>query len=206
MKIKSIPIYTTALLMFATACSMIDGEPKEEFRFDLDNNFDDPQFDESPPECLDDPIVVEVEDPIVLWPPNHEFHEVTLSDCVASVSGGCLEGDVDPNEVLHILSVTSDEAENDNGDGNTCGDTIMITGDNMVKVLSERSGTLDGDGRVYTIWFGLADESGGEQYGSCEVHVPLGPKVPVVNSECQLCVAEDENAAMCGDCKISDCE
>ena len=67
----------------------------------------------------------------------------------------------------------------------------------------ERSGPLAGDGRVYTILFGVADGYG-EGYASCEVHVPLGHNVPVVKSECGLCVAEDQ--AMCDEtCPSLDC-
>lgn len=192
------------LLLLPISCMANERDAPDQLRFgDEVDHPEEPLFDESPLDCSDDPITIEVAEPIVVWPPNHKFTEVTLADCVASVSGGCLDADVDPNDVLEILSVTSDESENDNGDGNTCGDTIMITSDDMVKLLAERSGPLAGDGRVYTITFGVA-EGFGEGYASCEVHVPLGHNVPVVNSQCQLCVADDPS--MCEEgCPTPDC-
>ena len=64
--------------------------------------------------------------------------------------------------------MTSDEPENEPGDGNTCYDAI-ITGPSTVQLRAERNG--DGDGRVYTIFFNVADTSGNTTEARCKVEV-----------------------------------
>ncbi len=96
----------------------------------------------------------------VLWPPNHQMVEITLtaetSDNVGVVS-------------TKILSATSSEADNGLGDGDTAGD-IEITGDLTLSLRAERSGK--GSGRTYTITVETADAAGNTAQKTTTVSVP----------------------------------
>ena len=100
---------------------------------------------------------------IELWPPNHKMHEITLDDCITEIH------DCDDDVDARVLWVTSDEADNDRGDGNTS-DDVMIVAEDAVSLRSERSGK--GNGRVYEIGFELIDHDGNTAEGICEVWVP----------------------------------
>ena len=105
---------------------------------------------------------------ITLWPPNHQYVTVQVSSLVASASDNC-DASVGLSGV-HISKVTSDEAENGNGDGNTLND-IVIAGDcKSVQLRSERGG--GGNGRVYTITFKVTDASGNVSTATAKVTVP----------------------------------
>jgi len=106
---------------------------------------------------------------IVLWPPNHKYHTVEIADCVISVTDICDAG-LDIDDIV-ITSVSSDEPENvkGEGDGNTM-DDIVIVDSQIVELRAERQG--GGNGRVYTINFGVTDASGNTETGSCKVTVP----------------------------------
>jgi hypothetical protein len=105
---------------------------------------------------------------ITLWPPNHKYVTVNVTDLVASASDLCDAG-VNINSVK-IAKVTSDEPDNSAGDGNTTSD-IVIAGDcKSVQVRSERKG--NGDGRVYTITFKVTDSSGNSTTVTAKVTVP----------------------------------
>lgn len=101
-------------------------------------------------------------DPKELWPPNHKFRTVTIS------------GATDPdNDTLsyQIVSVTQDEALNEEGDGNTSPDAAVVTGrGDQVQLRAERSGK--GDGRVYRITVKVTDGKGGSCTGTVTVGVP----------------------------------
>jgi hypothetical protein len=81
-------------------------------------------------------------DPAELWPPNHEFVAVEIT----------VDADeCDDRSVCTIVSVESNEAVNERGDGNTSPDW-EFTGepdDLIVNLRSERAG--GGDGREYTV-------------------------------------------------------
>jgi hypothetical protein len=106
--------------------------------------------------------------PIDLWPPNHKYHIIQISDCVTSVTDIC-DPDVDIDDII-ITSVSSDEPEDvtGEGDGHTL-DDIVIIDYQTVNLRSERQG--DGNGRVYTINFEGTDVSGNIATGSCKVWV-----------------------------------
>jgi hypothetical protein len=115
---------------------------------------------------------------MTLWPPDHRYVSVSVTDFVASASDNC-----DPSVNLssvYILKITSDEAENGNGDGNTLND-IVIGGDcRTAQLRAERSG--NGDGRVYTITFKVQDSAGNFTTATATVTVPKSPNVPAVDS------------------------
>ncbi|HKO96858.1 MAG TPA: Ig-like domain-containing protein [Pyrinomonadaceae bacterium] len=116
---------------------------------------------------------------ITLWPPNHQYHTINLTDLVASASDAC-DPTIDINDVV-IASVSSDEAENGNGDGNTNNDIIIAANCKSVQLRSERS--VNGDGRVYTITFKATDSSGNVTLVTAKVSVPKNQNgTPAVDS------------------------
>ena len=66
--------------------------------------------------------------------------------------------------------VTSDEANNSGGDGNTTNDIVIAADCKSVQVRSERSG--NGNGRIYTITFKATDASGNVGTATAKVIVP----------------------------------
>lgn len=100
---------------------------------------------------------------IELWPPNHKMHEISLSDCITEIN------DCDEEVEARVLWVSSDEADNDKGDGNTSDDVALVDED-RVSLRSERQG--GSNGRVYTIGFELSDDDGNTSEGECRVSVP----------------------------------
>jgi hypothetical protein len=102
-----------------------------------------------------------------MWPPNHSYHTFTAADFISSVSDNC--DTLSVNDV-YITKVTSDEAENAPGSGNTLND-IVISGDcKSVQLRAERINS--GNGRVYTIYFKLKDSSGNFTTGTAKVYSP----------------------------------
>src|SRR5262249_56791460 len=67
------------------------------------------------------PPVITLNAPISLWPPNHKYHTVTVAQMVESVSDNC---PISVDDVV-IEKVTSDEAGNALGDGNTINDIVI---------------------------------------------------------------------------------
>lgn len=99
---------------------------------------------------------------VSLWPPNHKYHDIALDDCIDEVV------DCDDNWTAVIDFVSSDEPGNDNGDGNTDADIVLVAPD-AVSLRSERQG--GSNGRVYTIGFTVTDGSGNATQTSCRVVV-----------------------------------
>jgi len=98
--------------------------------------------------------------PNLIWPPNHKMVNVQLT---ANVSDA-----VDSTPFTHIVSVTSNEPANGNGDGNTEVDW-EITGNMTLKVRAERAG--GNGGRVYTITVESLDDSGNASTRTVNVRV-----------------------------------
>jgi hypothetical protein len=115
------------------------------------------------------PVITPSDEQIVLWPPNHKYRTVEIPDCVISVTDIC-DADVGIEDIV-ITSVSSDEPEDaqGNGDGNTVEDIVIVDSE-TVELRAERQG--GGNGRVYTINFGVTDASGNTETGSCTVWVP----------------------------------
>ena len=89
-----------------------------------------------------------------LWPPNHKYVDIALSDCAAPAHDSC-GGTLPVDQYGTILGVSSDEVEdaNGNGDGHTCDDIVISADGKSVKVRAEREGT--GDGRVYSVRYAI---------------------------------------------------
>jgi hypothetical protein len=84
-----------------------------------------------------------------LWPPNHKFHEITISAAI-NPAGDLPAGTLVPVE---IVGVYQDEEVDSEGSGNTAPDAIVDCTDEaaVVQVRAERDG--EGNGRVYHIQF-----------------------------------------------------
>jgi hypothetical protein len=116
---------------------------------------------------------------ISFWPPNHNYKTVTVADLVQGASDGCDET-IDLSDVF-ISQVSSDEAVNGNGDGNTGADIVIAgSGCKSVNLRSERAG--NGNGRVYTITFKVRDASGNVGTATAKVTVPRSSNSAAVDS------------------------
>ncbi|HYO59949.1 HYR domain-containing protein, partial [Archangium sp.] len=125
-----------------------------------------------------------------LWPPNHKYVTVSLSDCAEPAVDAC--GNPLPLEQYgHILRVTSDEVEDDNGngDGRTCEDMALVVGSSSVQLRAEREG--GGNGRVYTLHYAITNDAGVSTQSSCRVVVPHDQSGrTVVDSGVKFCVGQ----------------
>jgi hypothetical protein len=98
--------------------------------------------------------------PSSLAPPDHRMVDVSIAALVTPACGttaGC-----------QIVSVSSNEATNGTGDGNTATDWV-ITGPLTVQLRAERSG--NGSGRVYTVTVRCTDSAGNSSTRSVTVTV-----------------------------------
>jgi hypothetical protein len=111
--------------------------------------------DTTPPE-----ITVSVS-PDKLWPPNHKLVPITPTVVATDIC--------DPNPIVRLISISSNEADNGNGDGNTTGD-IAVTDDFTYSLRAERVGS--GTGRIYTIVYEAEDQSGNKTQAEATVVVP----------------------------------
>jgi hypothetical protein len=126
-------------------------------------------------ECTQTVTVTDNEPPVItfngqtpsMWPPNHNYHTFTAADFISSVSDNCSSLSV--NDV-YITKVTSDEAENAAGSGNTLTDIVIASNCKSVQLRAERINS--GNGRVYTIYFKLVDSSGNVTTGTAKVYSP----------------------------------
>ncbi|MFT5196284.1 MAG: putative extracellular nuclease, partial [Candidatus Promineifilaceae bacterium] len=87
--------------------------------------------------------------PDALWPPNHKYVDV-MATVIAS-------DNFDQNPTVTLLSVTSNEPDSGQGNGDKPND-IVIVGDTHLKLRAERSG--NGTGRIYTITYQVTDACG----------------------------------------------
>ena len=95
------------------------------------------------------PVVTSVRaTPDLLWPANHKMVAVTLDATVTDLCG---------STTWRIISITSSEAVNAQGDGNTSPDW-EITGLHTAKLRAERSGVTGP--RIYTLTVQAEDASG----------------------------------------------
>jgi hypothetical protein len=97
--------------------------------------------------------------PNSLWPPNHKMKDVAVN---YTTTDNC------PGPISCTLSVTSNEAVNGTGDGNTSPDWVVIN-DHNVQLRAERAG--GGDGRIYTITTTCHDQNGNTSSATTTVTV-----------------------------------
>lgn len=114
------------------------------------------------------PVITTNGQTITLWPPNHKYATVKVTDLVASAIDNC-DASVGIGSV-RITSVTSDEPNNSGGDGNTTNDIVIAPDCKSVQLRSERMGS--GNGRVYTIAFKVGDALGNTSTATATVTVP----------------------------------
>ena len=98
----------------------------------------------------------------MLWPPTHKY--VTVQ---ADVD---FDDNFDTSPTLELVSVTSNEPDNGDDDGNTVDDIVIVDQDTF-RLRAERSES--GTGRVYTITYRVTDDCGNSTTESATVTVPL---------------------------------
>ncbi|HBB94346.1 MAG TPA: hypothetical protein DC054_03055 [Blastocatellia bacterium] len=113
------------------------------------------------------PVIILNGQTIALWPPNHKYSTIKITDLVESASDLC-DPSVNINSV-RIAQVTSDEPDNSGGDGNTTHDIVIAPDCKSVQLRAERMG--GSNGRVYTITFKLTDASGNSSTATAKVIV-----------------------------------
>jgi len=99
--------------------------------------------------------------PNALWPPNHTMRAVTIG---VTASDNC-----DAAPICRIATVTSSEAANGRGDGDT-GPDVAITGPLTLNARAERAG--GGSGRIYTAGVTCVDVAGNSSSTSVPITVP----------------------------------
>jgi hypothetical protein len=102
--------------------------------------------------------------PTSLWPPNHK-----LVDVVATVTAS---DTCDPDPMVVLESIVSNEPDDGLGDGDTPGDVQGASfgePDTEFQLREERAGA--GPGRVYTVTYTVTDESGNSASASADVTV-----------------------------------
>ena len=113
-----------------------------------------------------------------MWPPNHKYQTFGVTNFVTGVTDNC-DGTIPVGSVV-ITKVTSDELENNGGDGNTLNDIVIAADCRSVQLRSEREG--GGNGRVYTIYFKVADSHGNVGTATAKVVVQHNPGATAVDS------------------------
>jgi len=111
------------------------------------------------------PMLFGSADPARLWPPNHKLVDVHVDLTVFDVC--------DASPAVDLVSITSNEADNGHGDGNTSGDVADAdfgTDDRDFALRAERSGP--GSGRVYAILYRATDGAGNHSDSLTTVVVP----------------------------------
>jgi uncharacterized repeat protein (TIGR01451 family) len=129
------------------------------------------------------PPIITLNPPISIWPPNHQYHTVTVAQMVQSVRDNC---PISIDDVV-IELVTSDEPDDSIGEGNTIDDIVIGADCRSVQLRAERAGPEDG--RVYTVTLRLRDSGGAVTRADFEVSVPHSQNgVPAVKGATALTV------------------
>jgi hypothetical protein len=120
-----------------------------------------------PSNCGQPPAITNVSvTPTTLWPANHKMVDVTIN---YDVTDDCDE----TSGTICTLSVSSNEAVEGTGDGDTAPDWVVIDAHHL-KLRAERAGS--GSGRVYTITITCTDSNGNSSSESVTVSVPKSQK------------------------------
>lgn len=96
--------------------------------------------------------------PATLWPPNHTMRNVVIAYTAVD---NC-------SPVTNVLTVSSNEAVNGLGDGDTAPDWEVVN-DHLVRLRAERAGPKSG--RIYTITITSTDDCGNSASSSVQVSV-----------------------------------
>jgi hypothetical protein len=125
----------------------------------------------------DTPPTITLNAPISLWPPNHTYRTVTVSQMVQSAS--------DPEDgnlinAVRIEKVTSDEPDDAPGgnDGDTSNDIAIAGTCTSVNLRAERDQTKNG--RVYSVTLRVADSAGTITRTVFKVSTPLDQMLPAI--------------------------
>ena len=105
---------------------------------------------------------------IVLLSPNHDYHTFTISDLVSSVTDTC-DASLGLGDAV-ITQISSDEAVNSKGSGNTKNDIVIAPDCRSAELRIERDG--GGNGRVYDIALHVQDPAGNRTATTVQVMVP----------------------------------
>lgn len=92
-----------------------------------------------------------------IWPPNHAMIPLNLT---VTANDSCAGGAINGANSCRVTSITSNEAINSTGDGNTDPDWIIPANGLNASVRAERKG--NGSGRVYTITVVCTDAAGND--------------------------------------------
>jgi hypothetical protein len=145
--------------------------------------------------CNFDVVVNDTEAPVMsavtvssnkLWPVNHKMNDITVN---YTSTDNCGE------PISCALSITSNEAVNGKGDGNTS-DDWMVVDNHHIKLRAERSGK--GTDRVYTITATCTDKYGNKSMKTATVTVPHDNR-----STARMNTGEMETAAMTSALKLT---
>ena len=119
------------------------------------------------------PVITLTTGDIILRRPHHRYVEYDVTAFMSGASDGC-DSAIDGSDVV-IASVSSDEPENanGNGDGNTVNDIVIAPGCRSVKLRHERAESLNG--RVYSVTLAVKDAAGNLGMAVRRVQVPVGP-------------------------------
>lgn len=153
------PYYVTDLLAYGGGASLVANQVFTAEPF-LASQFEGYSYDNTPP------VLRLSADPIQLWPPNHRMVPVKV---IVEV-----QDNQDPQPMVTLLSVQSNEADNGLGDGDAAEDiqgASIGTDDRDLSLRAERSGT--GTGRVYTLTYQARDASGNVSTATVQIEVPF---------------------------------
>lgn len=144
--------YTLSLIAFGAGQSLV--APRAFDANFLARQFEGYTLDTTPP------VLGVSVTPSVLWPANHEMAEIVPTITVTD--------DQDPSPAVTLISVTSNEGDDVQGDGHTSDDVDVATG--RIFLRAERSGL--GNDRVYTLTWVARDAAGNSSTARATVTVP----------------------------------
>jgi hypothetical protein len=101
-------------------------------------------------------------------PPNHDYHTFKVADFISSVTDTCDTSLGLANAV--ITRISSDEAVNAPGTGNTPNDILIASDCRSAQLRIERQGA--GNGRVYDVALHVQDPAGNRTAMTVQVMVP----------------------------------
>jgi len=143
--------------------------------YDNGNGVTEDQFQDVVIDDITAPVLTVITNPITLFPPDHNYETIALSQIFVSVSDNCVALSIDD---VNISDVSSDEEEDLQGpgggvDGNTVDDIVIAPDCRSVQLRKERNFMLNG--RVYTINLAVDDGNGNIGVASVQVYVPRSP-------------------------------